>query len=85
MTLDELKAEAKRQGYKLIKDNHMPKFSLCICGSKHQAELSNSRGQYCYECWKCGRSSAWGDTRYEAIENWNRMVNDEAGRIDEKP
>ena len=36
LTLDELKAEAKRQGYKLIKDNPTPKLSPCICGRKHR-------------------------------------------------
>lgn len=79
MTLDELKAEAKRQGYKLIKDNPMPKLSPCICGAKRRAEWTSAslRG-YCYECMKCGKMSSWGDTRREARENWNRMVNDEA-------
>ena len=31
LTLEELKAEAKRQGYKLIKDKH-PRFERCLCG-----------------------------------------------------
>ena len=78
MTLDELKAEAKRQGYKLIKDTKMPKMLPCVCGAERRVELSNTRGAYCYECMKCGRAASWGDTRREARENWNRMVNDEA-------
>ena len=85
MTLDELKAEAKRQGYKLIKDNPVPKMLPCVCGANRRAEWTNIRGKYCYECMKCGRTSSWGDTRREARENWNRMVSDDAGRTDERP
>lgn len=85
LTLDELKAEAKRQGYKLIKDNPIPKFNPCICGANHRTEWKNTRGAYCYECMECGRTSSWGDNRREARENWNRMVTDEAGRTYERP
>jgi len=77
MTLDELKAEAKRQGYKLIKDNPMPKMLPCVCGSKHRTQWSRADGWY-YECDGCGRKAKPGKTERKARENWNRMVNDEA-------
>src|SRR5699024_8543055 len=36
LTLEELKAEAKRQGYKLIKDENI-KFERCLCGeTRHE-------------------------------------------------
>ncbi len=76
MTLDELKAEAKRQGYKLIKDNPMPKMLPCVCGSKHRTQWSRADGWY-YECDGCGRKAKPGKTERKARENWNRMVNDE--------
>ena len=81
MTLDELKAEAKRQGYKLIKDNPMPKLLPCICGSKHRILWSCAEGLY-FECGGCGRTACPGRTERKARENWNRMVTDEAGRTD---
>ncbi|MBQ2099491.1 MAG: hypothetical protein II477_00305, partial [Lachnospiraceae bacterium] len=77
MTLDELKAEAKRQGYKLIKDNPMPKLIPCICGSKRRIMWHYADGWY-FECDKCGRTAYPGRTERKARENWNRMVNDEA-------
>ena len=40
MTLQELKAEAKRQGYKLIKDKN-PRFERCLCG--HNARRRERR------------------------------------------
>ena len=75
LTLDELKAEAKRQGYKLIKDNPMPKLSTCICGSKNRILWSCAEGWY-YECGRCGRTAEPGRTKCKARENWNRMVTD---------
>ena len=84
MTLDELKAEAKRQGYKLIKDNPMPKMIPCICGSKGRILWSCAEGWY-FECVGCGRMAKPGKTKRKARDEWNRMVNDEAGRIDERP
>ena len=83
MTLDELKAEAKRQGYKLIKDNPMPKMLPCICGSKHRTLWLGADGWY-FECDGCGRTAKPGRTERGARNEWNRMVTDEAGRTDER-
>ena len=85
MTLDELKAEAKRQGYKLVKNTKLPKILPCVCGTYPIEIHSRSLKKYCYECGKCLKPSLWGNTKLEGIENWNRMVTDEAGRTDERP
>lgn len=83
MTLDELKAEAKRQGYKLVKYTKLPKILPCVCGTESMIEIhSRSLNKYSYECGNCLRASLWGNTKLEAIENWNRVVTDEAGRVD---
>lgn len=74
MTLEELKAEAKRQGYKLIKGKR-PKFERCLCGHNvHQWCSRGGMGQMVY-CKHCGLESPWvrgGDDK--VIEAWNAMI-----------
>ena len=81
MTYEELKEEAKRQGYKLIKENPMPKLLPCPCGGQRRVHLRHGFPygvrDHCYECIKCGRVSEWGKTEREAREEWNRMVENE--------
>lgn len=43
MTLEELKAEAKRQGYKPIKDENI-KFEPCLCGGTRREWWSGPEG-----------------------------------------
>ncbi len=43
MTLEELKAEAKRQGYKLIKDENIH-FEPCLCGGTRREWWSGPEG-----------------------------------------
>ena len=74
MTLEELKAEAKRQGYKLIKDKKT-RFERCLCGHNvHQWCSRGGMGQMVY-CKHCGLESPWvrgGDDK--VIEAWNAMI-----------
>lgn len=72
MTLDELKAEAKKMGYKLIKDSPYERFLPCTCGCNRRSLYVLPDG-YGYVCQKCGRK-AKGRTEIEAKKNWNRMV-----------
>lgn len=84
MTLEELKAEAKAQGYKLIKDNPRPKLLRCVCGSNHRGwwtrkKENGSFGEYEWqlECKKCGKRSEWADSERGVIEKWNEMIESE--------
>lgn len=46
MTLEELKAEAKRQGYKLIKDENIH-FEPCLCGGTRHGRWGSVKGGGC--------------------------------------
>lgn len=79
MTLDELKAEAKMHGYKLIKDNPKPKLLKCTCGRKNFGKWTRPKEdgfgfEWKIECRKCGKASEWEDREREAIEKWNEMI-----------
>lgn len=80
MTLEELKAEAKAHGYKLIKDNPRPKLLKCTCGRNNfgrwtrPSENGSCGYQWKIECRKCGKASKWADSEREAIEMWNEMI-----------
>lgn len=73
MTLEELKAEAKRQGYKLIKDKR-PRFERCLCGHNvHQWHYH--KGKTWVTCKICGLQSLPAEGgESQAIEMWNRMI-----------
>ena len=73
MTLEELKAEAKRQGYKLIKAKR-PRFEVCLCGHNVHQWVSGLEGWMVY-CKHCGLESPWAKKSYSAvIEAWNEMI-----------
>ena len=73
MTLEELKAEAKRQGYKLIKAK-TPRFERCLCGHNVHQWCSGPEGWMVY-CKHCGLNSPWAAKNKTAvIEAWNEMI-----------
>lgn len=74
MTLEELKTEAKRQGYGLIKKNPLPKKLPCVCGRKLLEEWWVMRKGWAYKCPECGRMADAGETEREARELWNEAV-----------
>ena len=75
MTYEELKAEAKRQGYNLIKYNPLPKILPCTCGrvSKFSRWFRGLYGdnEIAIYCPDCGRK-VWGDNERDARERWNK-------------
>ena len=75
MTLEELKAEAKRQGYKLIKDEKI-QFEPCLCGGTRREWWSGPKGVQVV-CLRCGLESPWvprskGETGVKKA--WNAMI-----------
>ena len=73
MTLEELKAEAKRQGYKLIKDEKIH-FEPCLCGHNVHQWVSGPEGWAVY-CKHCGLESPWAKKSHNAvIVAWNAMI-----------
>jgi len=78
MTFDELKAEAEKQGYNLVKKPEpMPKMQPCLCGRKqiHIWHKSNP-DEYQANCPKCGfgKDSEWASSTRRAREIWNERI-----------
>ena len=73
LTLEELKAEAKRQGYKLIKAK-TPRFERCLCGHNDHQWCNGPEGWMVY-CKHCGLNSPWAaKNKTSVIEAWNEMI-----------
>ena len=74
LTLEELKAEAKRQGYKLIKDKKT-RFERCLCGHNVHQWCSRTGMEQMVYCKHCGLESPWVKGGNAAvIEAWNAMI-----------
>lgn len=73
MTLEELKTEAKRQGYKLVKGKK-PRFERCLCGHNVHQWVSGPEGWAVY-CKHCGLYGPWAKKSHNAvIVAWNAMI-----------
>ena len=80
MTVDELKIEAKKLGYNIVKIPERPEKLLpCICGSRHRSHWESRHDDGLWykslRC-KCGRR-ADGLTKIEVNKNWNNMIRKE--------
>lgn len=88
MTFEELKEEAKRQGYRLVKEEKKEPLLPCTCGCKRRESLikqvpavvpgsgkseESSIWVEILRCEQCGRT-AEGLTKKEARANWNKMI-----------
>lgn len=78
MNLEELKAEAAKLGYNLVKKQPYIKLSHCTCGEKKPSELfyyteENGEMRF-YKCDNCGLSALPAKTDRQARENWNQLV-----------
>lgn len=77
MNLEELKAEAAKLGYNLVKKQTYITLSPCTCGKKKPCEwfcTGENRGTSFYKCDNCGLSAPSAKTNREARENWNKLV-----------
>ena len=75
MTLEELKTEAKRQGYKLIKDENI-KFEPCLCGGTRREWWSGPEGVKAV-CLRCGLESPRvprSKGKNGVKKSWNTMI-----------
>ena len=71
MTIEELKKEADKLGYRLCKKTKYIKFLPCRCGKKYPEVWFTYNGVF-YQCPKCGARSKVGKTEREARINWNK-------------
>lgn len=82
MTFEELKAEARAQGFKLIPVKEKEKLLPCTCGSKrreHWSRLTGDRLEITLCCSRCGKRAS-GTTEAEARHNWNDMISSHTER-----
>lgn len=79
MTFEELKKEAKRQGYLLIKKQERINLLDCTCGGKRRRSWSKIKDGQTFaglECIRCGKM-VWGANTLDARKKWNRMIEEE--------
>ena len=74
MTVEELKVEAAKLGYKIIKKQEYIKFKPCICGCNKRGLWYRSGGTRLYKCNNCGLEAPEGSNDKEAKLNWNKMI-----------
>ena len=78
MNLEELKAEAAKLGYNLIKKQPYIKLYQCTCGKKKPSKwfyyAEESNGMMFYKCDNCELSALPAKTDRQARENWNQLV-----------
>lgn len=76
MTYEELREEAKRQGYRLVALDTREKLLPCTCGNKRRTHFDTWEGGkwiYMLTCTKCGKT-AKGHSVSEVNRNWNEMI-----------
>ena len=81
MTVEELKIEANKLGYNIIKKQPYVKLLPCTCGQKkptHWYKFGNEVGEF-YKCPKCDFMSPVAKTKNKAKENWNEAVTNNGG------
>lgn len=81
MTVEELKLEAAKLGYNIIKKAENIKFLPCVCGYNKRNLWFCSNNMCFYKCQRCGFSGYKGKTQNEAKRNWNKAI-EEAKKLD---
>lgn len=73
MTLDELKEEAKKLGYRLTPIRKKETLKPCICGC-FKPNKWHMEGGVKYRCPMCKRETAVHRYNIYAIQEWNQLV-----------
>lgn len=87
MTIEELKEEAKKLGYTVVKIPKKEALLPCTCGNNrrehwNRVEIKSGRVYEVLKCSKCGKSVE-GLTEREARHNWNEMIKKEESKCQE--
>ena len=77
MTLDELKTESEKLGYRLVKNQPYIRLLPCTCGRKKVEEWFGVRDNHFYACPRCGKKSPPAKTTRGARISWNEMIEKE--------
>lgn len=76
LTFEQLKAEADRQGYNLVKKRQYVKFLPCTCGCNRRYtfySMERITWNVGYKCARCGKE-AFGKSAEDAKLNWNELI-----------
>ena len=74
MKLEELKADAAKHGYALVKKREYVRLEPCICGHERRHKERSSRGWY-FWCKKCGFTGGQISSSERAARiAWNEAV-----------
>ena len=74
MTFEQLKEEANKQGYNLVKKQKYVPLSKCPCGAKLSVKAYDTIYGHAYKCIECGFESYPQKTHKGAREYWNKAV-----------
>lgn len=76
MELEELKAEADKMGYRLVKKQGSIVLIPCTCGGGKPHEWFQFVGEkgYIYRCGKCDKEGKLCKTKIAARQAWNQMI-----------
>lgn len=78
MTVDELRTEANKLGYNLVKKQAYTKPIRCTCGCKPINNMIWNERKFIgfsHECKNCNIQSKPHIRKYKAALNWNEMIN----------
>lgn len=73
MTVEELKAEAAKLGYNIVKRKEYIKLSRCKCGHWPTLWVNTCSGWF-YCCEKCDIQGGYGEHPNDAKREWNRRM-----------
>jgi hypothetical protein len=73
MGLGDIKIEADKLGYRLVRKTEYVHFMPCICGASNRGRWSSPDGIF-FECNNCGLKSKPAKNETDARKNWNKLV-----------
>jgi predicted RNA-binding Zn-ribbon protein involved in translation (DUF1610 family) len=75
MTIEELKTEAEKLGYRVVKKEKYVSLLPCPCGRKKPEKwYSFTENEDFYQCPNCGLKAPGAMTDKQARYNWNLLV-----------
>lgn len=74
LSVKELREQAFKKGYILVKKKPFVKLDTCICGGNKRSHISRT-GDLCYglQCKKCGME-VWGKNERDSRIEWNKLI-----------
>jgi len=76
MTIEELKIEADKLGYNIIKKQKPIKLLNCSCGKKPSLWINQYKGNF-YWCEECNKRSPYAQSENKAKIAWNFLIKGE--------